>query len=352
MQDELTERVARALHLRLATAPRPRRAHTPSREAYESYLRGRYFWARFDPGGVAKAFGCFGEAISRDERYAAPHAGLAAAHLLLGLGGLTPPRDAWERATDCAERALALDPSLAEAHVSLAFARLFGDWDWSSARSALARAVAEGPRVASVHLWRGLFLALAGEHEAARRSLDLGSELDPLSGPAIALRCLFHEIEGEHAEALALARKAVELRPDRFLGYWSLGLANVFLERVAPADAALARAVVLSSGGPTMRAHAAWAAARSGRTGEALEQLAGLDELSRATFVSPCQRAAVLGAVGEIERGVARLEEGAVQRDAWTVFLGVDPLFAPFRGHPRFESIRRRTGPRLSGAPR
>lgn len=345
VQDELTERVARALHVRLATAPRPRRAHRPSREAYESYLRGRYFWARFDPEGLGKAFGCFADAISRDARYAAPQAGLADAHLLLGLGGLTPPREAWDLAKGCAERALTLDSSLAEAHVSGAFARLFGDWDWDGARSALDRAAEVGPHLASVHLWRALFLALAGDHHEARRSLDIGREIDPLSGLATALRCLFHEVEGEHEDALAVARKAVELRPDRFLGYWSLGLANVFLGRVAPAEEALGRAVELTSGGPVMRAHMAWAAARSLRTEEALEQLAELDALSNTTFVSPCQRAAVLGALGDIGRGLTRLEEGAEARDAWTVFLGVDPVFEPFRGHPRFEAIRRRTGP-------
>jgi tetratricopeptide (TPR) repeat protein len=202
-----------------------------------------------------------------------------------------------------------------------------------------------GPHVAGVHLWRALFLALAGDDQEARRSLELGRDLDPLSGLATALRCLFHEAEGEHEQALDLARRAVDLRPERFVGYWSLGLANVFLERSAEAEDALAKAVELSSGGPIMRAHRAWAAARAGRTDEARDELSALDGLAATTFVSPCQRAAVLGALGEIEAGLARLEEGAEERDAWVVFLGVDPLFTPFHGHPRFEALLRRSGP-------
>jgi TolB-like protein len=345
VQDEITERVARALHLRLSGAS-PGRVRRPSREAYESYLRGRCFSARFDPEGVAKAFGCFAEAIASDPGFAAPHAGLSAAHLLLGLGGLVPPRQAWDLADECAAQALELDPSLAEAHVSSAFARLFRAWDWNGARAALRRALEAGPRVASVHLWRALFLGVAGEHAEARRALDLGTELDPLSGLATALGCLFHLVEGEPERALALARRAVELRPQRFLGYWSLGLANVYLDRAQRAEAALGDALALSAEGPVMRAHLAWAAARAGRTGEAREQLAALDALAETTFVSPCQRAAVLGALGEIDRGLARLEEGVEARDAWTVFLGVDPLFDPFRDRPRFAAILRRTGPR------
>ncbi len=345
VQDELTERLARALHLRLGSAPAASRGHRPSREAYESYLRGRFLAARFDPEGVGKAFGCFAEAIVLDPLYAAPHAGLAAAHLLLGLSGLVPPRDAWDLAEGCAGRALALDVGLAEAQVSAAFARLFRDWDWAGARSALDRAAAAGPRLAAVHLWRALFLSLAGDHLEARRALELGTEIDPLSGLATALRCLFHRAEGEHEAALALARRAVELRPDRFLGYWSLGLANAFLERASAAESALGSAVWLTSGGPVVRAHLAWAAAHNGRVDEARAQLAELDRLAEATFVSPCQRAAVLGAVGEIDRGLELLERGAEERDAWTAFLGVDPLFQPFHGHPRFQALVQRTGP-------
>ena len=350
VQDELTSRVARALRVRFASGTRPKRAHEPAPEAYESYLRGRWFWARFDPEGLGKAFGCFGEAIARDAEYAAPQAGLADAHLLLGMSGLASPREAWDRAKACAERALALDPALAEAHVSVAFARLFGEWDWAGARSSLDRAAKAGPRIASVHLWRALFLGLAGDHEEARPSLEIGRGIDPLSGLAAALRCLFHVVEGEHEEALALARKAVELRPNRSLGYWSLGMASAFLGRVVPAEEALERAVELSSEGPIMRTHLAWAAARAGRTEEARKRLAELDALSETTFVSPCQRGAVLAALGEVDEGLARLEEGAGERDAFTVFLGVGPLFEPFRGHPRFESLRRRIGPLRSGS--
>jgi predicted Zn-dependent protease len=169
--------------------------------------------------------------------------------------------------------------------------------------------------------------------------------MDPLSGLATVLGCLFHVVDGEHEKALALARKAVELRPERSLGYWSLGMASAFLGRVLPAEAALERAVDLSAGGPVMRAHLAWAAARAGKTDVARQRLAELDALSATTFVSPCQRGAVLAALGEVDAGLARLEQGAEERDAFTVFLDVGPLFEPFRGHPRFESLRRRTGP-------
>jgi DNA-binding winged helix-turn-helix (wHTH) protein/Flp pilus assembly protein TadD len=343
VQDELAERVAEVLSLRLARG-RDTQRHRPGPEAYEAYLRGRYLWARFDPASLGKAFGYYGQAARLDPLFAAPHAGLADAHLLLGLGGVVPPREAWGLTEECADRALALDPSFAEAHTSRAYARLFRDWDWEGARLALDRATTLAPRLASVHLWRGLFLALAGDLAGARSAVDRGRGIDPLSGFALGLQCFFHEMVGEYEEELALARQAVELRPEHFLGYRTLGHANVMLGKVKEGEAALQRAVELTEGGPAMRAHLAWALVRAGEPEKARRALEALDAAATTTFVSPCQRAALLGALGDLEGGLARFEEGVEQRDPWAVFAGVAPLLAPFRAEPRFQALLRRMG--------
>ncbi len=343
VQDELAERVAQALSFRLTrSSGRPR--SRPKPEAYQAWLRGRYFWARLDPGSLGKAFGYYGEAVQLDRDFAGPHAGLADAHLRLGLAGLLAPREAWNLTEECAERALALDPSLAEAHVSRAYARLFRDWDWQGTGLALERATTLAPGLASVHLWRGLFLALQGDLAGAHLAIERGREIDPLSGLGMALRSFFHEIVGEYAEELALARQAVELRPEVFLGYWSLGHAQVLLGNLEAGRAALQRAVELTEGGLVMRAHHAWGLVRSGETAEARRRLAELDGVAQTTFVSPCQRAGVLFALGDKAAGVARFEEGVEQRDAWVVFAAISPLFAPLREEPCFEELRRRVG--------
>lgn len=142
VQDDLAGRVTQALLPRLSSqAPVARARYVPRPEAHEAYLRGRFFWSRFDPEGLGKAFGCFGEAAELDPGYAAPHGGLADAHLLLGLAGLSPSPGAWDLTLECAQRALEGDPTLAEAHVASAYARLFRDWDWKGARAALDRAL-------------------------------------------------------------------------------------------------------------------------------------------------------------------------------------------------------------------
>jgi len=341
VQDELADRIVHVLSLRVARARNPAR---PVPEAYEAYLRGRYFWARFDPTGIGKAFGYYGEAVRLDPSFAAPHAGLADSHLLLGLGGVLHPREAWALTEECAERGLALDPLLAEAHVSRAYARLFRNWDWEGTRLALDRATSLAPGQASVHLWRGLFLALAGDLAGAKAAVDRGRAIDPLSSLGLGLRCLFHDMRGEHEEQLRLARQAIELRPELFLGHWRLGHASVQLGAMDAGKAALRRAVALTEGGPVMRAHLAWALARSGEIAEARLELEALDEAASSTFVSPCQRAIVLFALGDVEGALARFEEGMEQRDPWAVFVGASPLLAPYRSDQRFAALLARIG--------
>jgi TolB-like protein/tetratricopeptide (TPR) repeat protein len=347
VQDTIAERVAEALWPRLTEGGSSSRAtprHTPRPEAHEAYLHGRYFWARFDPESLGRAFGYFGEAARLDPLYAAPRGGLADAHLLLGLAGLSPPPEAWDLAIGCAEQALERDPDLAEAHVARGYGRLFRDWDWAGAREALDRAAARSPGASSVHLWRGFFLALAGDLPEARRAIARGREIDPLSGVAAAFQCFLHEIAGEHEAELAIARRAVALRPDNFLGHRCLGVASVHLGRTAQGLRALGRAVELMQGGPGTRALLAWGFARAGKPIEARRRLEELDRLAASTFVSPCLRAAVVVALGDNAAALARVEEGARRRDAQVVFLRADPLFAALRDEPGFRTLLARVG--------
>ncbi len=346
VQDALAERMALALRPRLTPTSRasagPR--HTPQPKAFEAYMRGRYFWSRFDPENLGKAFAYFGEAAQLDPLYAAPHAGLSDAHLMLGLAGLQPPLDAWTIAAGCAERALAQDAGLAEAHVSRGFARLFSDWDWAGASSAIAHAVALQPGAASVHVWQGLFLMISGDLPGATRTLDEALRIDPLSGAASALRCFVHEIAGEFDQELELARRAVELRPKVFFGHWCMGLASVGLGQKQAGIDALRRAVELMVKGPGMRTQLACALARLAETEAARRELEALDALADNTFVSPCQRAAILLALGDPDGALERIQEGLAVRDAWAVFLGASPLYRALHGDPRFEAILARVG--------
>jgi TolB-like protein/Tfp pilus assembly protein PilF len=339
VQDALAERVTEALLPRLSPAARLRRRRAPRPEAHEAYLRGRYLWSRLDPESLAKAFGCFGEAAALDPEYAAPQAGLADAHILLGLAGLSPPPGAWDLALECAGRALDRDPALADAHVARAYARLFRDWDWRAAREGLDEAFALEPGSLAVHAWRGLFFALACETGAARQAIARALEIDPLSGLAAAFRCYLYEIAGEFDQELALAQRAIALGPATLLSHRCLGIAHVRLGHYARGLEALRRAVKLSRDGPGMRAVLAWALARAGDAAGARRLLSELQDLAASGFAFPCLGAAALLELGDADAALERLEEAALTRDAFVVFLGADPSFAPLRAHERFQAL-------------
>ena len=338
VQDDVAEQVAAALETRLGR-PRPAAgaAHTPRLDAWETCLRGRYFWSRLDPEAMGKAVSCFIDAAAQDPDWAAPQAGLADAHILMAFAGLLAPGEAWDLAGEAARRALDRDPGLAEAHVSSAWVALFRDWDWPAARGGLERALALRPGAPALRQWLGLLLGVAGDVEGARREIAHAREADPLSSLAGALQAFVLEIAGEHEEELLVARRAVELRPDRFLGYWSLGLAAVHCGRADEAAAALLRAVELTGEAAPMRAVLAWALARGSRA----DQARGLIEelLEEGAPVSPYQVAAARLALGEKGAALDGLERAAAARDPFVVFLKTDAAFAELRGDERFEAL-------------
>jgi DNA-binding winged helix-turn-helix (wHTH) protein/tetratricopeptide (TPR) repeat protein len=337
VEDRLAEEVARLLHSRLAPPGDTRPGRVPGREGWESYVRGRYFEAWLSPEGFSKAIGHFGEAAARDPAWAAPHAGLADTHVLLALAGVVPPREAWRRAAECVARALECDPDHAAAHAVAAWIVLFRDWDWDAARRALERALAREPDAHAIRLLHGVYLDLAGDTARARRELEHALEADPVSGLAAVAEAFFHS--GAPEGWLTAARRGIELRPDRALGYWGLALASMAADDGERAVTALRRAVELSDEGIVMRAQLAWALARTAQADEARAILEELEGLEPQAYVSRYHRAVVRLALGQREAALDELERAAEDRDPWIVFLGADGALAALRGEERCDRL-------------
>jgi TolB-like protein/Flp pilus assembly protein TadD len=340
VQDAAAEQVARALDVELRGADRAvlARRDTGDVLASQSYLKGRYFWSRFTGEWMGRAFACFQDAVERDPRYALPHAGLADAYLALGFSGLLAPAEAWPLAEESARTALRLDESLADAHISLAFVRLFRDWDWESARVSFERALDLSPSAAA-HQWYGVFLAMGGRLDDARREIERAAELEPLSIVTGALRGFQWNLAGDPARELEQFRATVELDPNHFLGHWGLGLAYEHAGRMEESVASLRRAAALAGDNPIVTAVLARAEALAGRGDEARRILAAMD--SPGTHPSEYQRAAAELALGEPEEALRRLEGAAVAREPWMVLVRVDPMLRALHGRPRFEALAR-----------
>lgn len=344
LQDSVSQRIVEALRPRLTdTGPGPRRpAYRPQPQAYEAYLRGRYLWSRLDLDGLSRAAGHLAEAVRLDPDFPAAFAALADVHTLIGFAGLVAPQQALRTARECVETALARQPDLAEAHVSAAWIRLFLDRDWKAAARGLEHAIALEPAAPALKQWLGLLRALEGDQDSARRLVAEAREADPLSAVANTLTAALKLVEGDHEGVVAIARRNVELHPDRFLGHWWLGIGAVHTGRRDEALQALRRAVSISADGPNMRCALAWAHARFGETERARELLEPLDAAATSVHVSAYQRAGVFLALGERRTALERLEQAARDSDPWMLAVGVDPDLAPLRDEPRFRDLVKR----------
>jgi DNA-binding winged helix-turn-helix (wHTH) protein/tetratricopeptide (TPR) repeat protein len=337
LQDAIAERVGRALEFHLGE--RKTRRSAVDFEAYQHYAKGRYFWSRFSPSEIEKAFVCFDKAASVDRTFALPHSGLAEAYLVVGAVGAAPKSIAWSRAAKAAERALELDDSLAEAHVSLGALALFQSWDWEKAGREFEMAMTLNPGTAGPHQWYALYLHIRGRFAEAQRELAHARELDPLSVIVHTQIALHGYLSGDHEEELLACQKAVELEPNQFLPHWSLGVAYANLGRLEDALVCHRRAVELSGGIGALRASVARTLAQMGRTKEARTELEA-KATSRAGAISPYSRVSALVALGDHDAALKDLERAAKERDPWIVWMNVDPLIAALRGQPRFEKVR------------
>ncbi len=347
VQEALAEKIAAALELELTAGEREKLKARPTRDlqAYDAYMRGRHFWSQFTPTTLQKAFAAFGEAAAKDPAYAAPHAGLADLFLVSGFSGLLPPREAWRLAEEAADRALALEPDSAEAHVARAYVRLFASHDFAGAETDLSLAVARDPLSPATRQWYGLLHAMQGRHEAFAAELARAHALDPASVLVESLEAFRAQLAGDRGAELAAARRATELEPHRFLGHWSLGLALLRAGKRSEAIAAHRRAAELAEGAPLITAVLARTLAVAGHGGEArrlLKDLASIPDMSR------YQLATIHLALGARGRALDCLEFAYEAREPWLVWLAVDLMLAPLRRDARFKKLQQL----VFGAPR
>jgi DNA-binding winged helix-turn-helix (wHTH) protein/Tfp pilus assembly protein PilF len=353
VQDSISLRLAAALVSTLTAEERVRmeRRDTDDHAAHDAYLRGRYHWNTRTEEGLKKAVGHFEQAIARDPRYALAHAGLADCYTLLGSAGygVMRPRDALARARAAAEKALEIDPELAEPHTSLALVKFRLDWDWGEAETQFRRAIQLNPGSASAHHFYGLYVSAMGRATEAMASLRLAQELDPLSLIiGAALGRAFH-FAGEYDRAREQYLKTLEMDPDFAEAHMNLGLVHAQRSLFAEAARELERAMAIAGRRPLMQSILGYIYGLSGdrdrarRTLDELEGLAAQGRIPTLFLVYPH-----IG-LGEVERAFALLEKAYEERSGLLVFLKVEPIFDPLRADARFEGLLRRMGLSASG---
>jgi len=356
LRDTLTlqNKVARAIadQIRINLNPQEQaalnRVTVVNPEAYESYLKGRYFWNKRTADGLSKAIEYFNEAIERKPDYAQAYAGLADSYALAGdwKYGLLAPREAYPKAKAAAAKAIALDGTLGEAHISLAFCLDNFEWDWESAGREFTRGIELSPRYPTGHEWYGWHLAALGRHADAVAEVEKAASLDPLS-PSIGAD-LAEELLVAHRfdEAIKESRNTMILDPFFAPVHYVLGQALVQRHNYNEAIAELQKAIELSPGSTAFTANLAYAYAVSGMREKAEKILNDLKNRSSQAFSNAPEIAMVYVGLGEKDQAMAWLERGYAER--FSPWVLMRPCFDPLRSDPGFQDLVRRIGlPRL-----
>lgn len=324
--------------LSLPVRPTKGRAHEADPVAQEQYIRGRFLMDRHNEKSLRESATHFERAIAKDPQFAAAYAGLADAYNMLSQYGYMAPPEAMEKARGLAQKALSIDPHLAEAHVSLAAIIEAYDWNWAAAEREYKRALELNPNLAAANLWYGMFLRDQGRVDEGLPLLRKAAQLTPVSEMAsMNLAYAFME-KGNYSSALDQAELVAELNPNAVST--QLLLASIYrnLARTADAEAALVRAEEAAGDNPHGLSALARAYVRSGRNEKGALLQKRLEELSRERYVSPFDLATLSLVMGDEDRALALFQEAYRQRSSGMIFL-TKKSFASVRQKEQFQQL-------------
>ena len=346
----LQNRVAGAIadQIRINLTPREQAAlknvKVVNPDAYESYLKGRYFWNKRTADGLKVALAYFKQAIDEDPKYAQAYSGLADTYALLGdwQYAVMTPKEAFPKAKAAAIKALESDSTLGEAHNSLAFVLEGFDWDFDSAGKEFQRAIELNPGYATAHHWYAWHLSLVGRFDEAIAEMRKAENLDPLS---LIINADLAELLGlahSYDESIRQSRKTIEMDPNFALAHNQLAQAYLQKQMYDEAVAELQEAVKLSGGGPTCIANLARAYVASGKRKEAVKLLSDLKRRSNPGYSNAAEIAMIYASLGDTDQAMNWLEKGYEERFNPGVLLR--PGFDPLRSDSRFQNLVHRIG--------
>ena len=346
IQDEIIRSIVDALKVRLAVpagAPLVKRP-TQSTEAYQLYLKGRYFW-NHRGHGLKKGSSFFEIALLEDPNFALAYTGLADTYNLLGFYGRLPSFEAGTKAKAAALKALELDSSLAEAHSSLGFARLIFDWDLAAAEMEFRAALALNGQYVLAHNWYARLLSITGKHSQAIARDKRAIEIDPLSTYTNMHLGWILLNARRYDEAVRQLLWALEMNPLGLRARCLLGQAYLFQGKIAEAIVELQKAKANSRQNEWAVAALGHAQAVAGDRAEAEAALSELTARSEREPVRPTLFALVHAGLGETDKAIAWLNEACRERDCWMPLVKPDPAFDGLRADSRFAGIMKDIGP-------
>jgi TolB-like protein/DNA-binding winged helix-turn-helix (wHTH) protein/Tfp pilus assembly protein PilF len=346
LQNRVSSAIVDEIRINLSPKDKERLARKPSvsPEAYEDYLKGRYYWNKRSGEGFEKAIGYFEDATRKDPQYALAYAGLADCYGIIGatIYGTLPAAEAAPKAKAAAIRALEIDPSLAEAETSLATAKFNYDWDWAGASEGFKRAILLDPKYATAYQRYSLYSIAMGRFDESFEQIKRARDLDPLS---ISINSSFGwrlYLARQYDRSIAQLRDTLEMDPTYEWAHLILGQAYEQKGKYDLALSELQKAVELSHNSPLMVSALAHAYAVSGNRVETQRLLGQLVAQSRKQYVSPYYIAIVYLGLGKNDVAMTWMEKAFADRSNGLVFAKVEPELDPLRSDPRFSALQHR----------
>jgi len=343
VQTEVAQQVVQTLEVKLGIEATRALAKTPTEdpEAYRLYRLGRYYFGKNTEVSLTNAMQYFNQALQLDPSYALAYCGLADCYGWLG-GALLSSREAWAKEKELAQKALALDPNLADAHLSLGIA-LASTFDWKGGEQEMKRALELNPRLPLAYNQLGWLQTLFGQFDGAIRNERKAIELDPLSLPFNSgLGWALTEAR-RYDEAMAQLRKTLELDPNFADAHFQLGWCYLYKGDSAGAIAEFQKAKLLDPQ-PWSDSCIAYAYARAGDRAKADQMLRDWDDLAKQRYLSPSLRVQLYLGLGEKDKALDWLEQCYEEQDWYCWGLKVFPVFDALRTEPRFQALLKKVG--------
>ena len=346
IEEEISREISDKLRLKLSGAEKKQltKRYTENTEAYQLYLKGRFYWNKRTPEALKKGIEYFQRAIDSDPGYALAYAGLADSYNILVSYSALAPHDAFPKAKAAATRALEIDRKLAEAHTSMAFVKFGYDWDWAGSERGFKQAIKFNPGYAYAHNFYAVLLAAFGRFDEAFLHIGTAQELDPLSLPINTNLGWLLYLARRYEEAIEQYLKTIDLDEGFPLAHRRLAQTYEQTGRYSEADVEFQRAVALSGEDIELISARGHFFANIGETEKAREVLNQLERLAKTRFVPSYLIARIYLGLGDIDTMFELLEKARDERYGYLAYLEIEPMFDRIRTDPRYDELVVRVG--------
>src|ERR1700733_4533732 len=346
MQTEAAREIADQVRGSVGNPPIPLHSANPAPvdpDAYEAYLKGRYFWNKRTPDGLNKSIQYFNQAIAKDPSFAAAYAGLADSYSILG-SDVLPADVANSKARAAASKAIELDPSIAEGHTALALVEFYYDWNWNQSEAEFRRAIDLNPNYAPAHQWFSYYLTAMLRFPEAVEQAEAAQQIDPLSLSINTSLASRYRHAGRMDDAIRLAQPPVEMDPNFVPAHFSLGAVYEDQASWQQALDEYKKVIELSPDDPTALAAIGYVYGRAGQKAEAHKIISQLTEISKKHYVPSFEFAAIFAGLEDANNAFLWLEKAYQKRESQMPFVQSDERFNSLHSDPRYQSLVRRLG--------